>query len=212
MNKVEKLDAANKFSPAIVLVISVLLFRCRFNGKQSKKVFAREKVIVVHVVLFLSFVITYASFHILSSYYIKSPFGSMQECRLFVSSSYFQCFYITANVSTLILFIYMSVMFSRPLNGYWKEFLLSYREQTLGEAIQARLPPTEQVRARRSHLLLLYITTARSSLCRLFLRLLKKVTRQSQLNQMTKLYLIHRKGRFQMTHTRGRLQMSFLPR
>ena len=89
MNKVEKLDTANKFSPAIVLVISVLLFRCRFNGKQSKKVFAREKVIVVHVVLFLSFVFTYATFHILSSYYIKSPFGSMQECRLFVSSSYF---------------------------------------------------------------------------------------------------------------------------
>ena len=43
--------------------------------------------------------------------------------------------YILANISTLILYIYMSLMFSRPLNGYWKEFLLSYRKQSLKQAI-----------------------------------------------------------------------------
>ena len=32
-NKVMKFDPANKLLPAIVLIISVLLFRCRFNGK-----------------------------------------------------------------------------------------------------------------------------------------------------------------------------------
>ena len=45
----------------------------------------------------------------------------------------------------------MSAAFSRPLNGYWKEFLLSYRNQTLDQAISARIPPTEQERARRYH-------------------------------------------------------------
>ena len=69
--KVYSFDPANKISPAIVLIISVLLLRCRFNGKQSQKLFAREKVIVVHVVLFLSYVITYATSLILSSYYFS---------------------------------------------------------------------------------------------------------------------------------------------
>ena len=61
-------DSANKLLPAIMLIISVLLFRCRFNGKQSQKVVASEKVIVIHVALFLSYVMTYASELILGSY------------------------------------------------------------------------------------------------------------------------------------------------
>ena len=59
--KVISFDPANKLLPAIVLVISVLLFRCRFNSKKSQKVVANEKVIVFHVILFLSYVITYSS-------------------------------------------------------------------------------------------------------------------------------------------------------
>ena len=59
----------------------------------------------------------------------------MEECRLYLTVCYFILFYIAANIATLILFIYMSVAFSRPLNGYWKEFLFSYREQTLSQAI-----------------------------------------------------------------------------
>ena len=124
----ETYDVANKFLPAIVLIISVLYLRSRFNGKQSEKVFAREKIIIVHVTLLLSFIITYASFLFLDSYYMKSTETSMRSCRLFVSFWYFMFAYKTINIATLILFIYMSVMFSRPLNGYWKEFLLSYRK------------------------------------------------------------------------------------
>ena len=73
----------------------------------------------------------------------------MQECRFYLAGNYFYFFYVTANITTLILFIYMSVMFSRPLDGFWTEFLLSYRKKTLNEAIQAKLPPTEQERAKR---------------------------------------------------------------
>ena len=135
LNTVRDYDGANKLLPAIVLIVSIVLFRCKFNSKQSKKVFAREKIIVVHVIIFLFFLGTYAPSLILYSNYQASPEGSMIECRLFVSHNYFGLFYITANISTLILFIYMSVAFSRPLNGYWKEFLLSYRNQSLSQAI-----------------------------------------------------------------------------
>ena len=32
-DKVKIFDVANKFLPATVLIVSVLFFRCRFNGK-----------------------------------------------------------------------------------------------------------------------------------------------------------------------------------
>ena len=134
-DKVYNFDPANKLLPAILLIISVLLFRCRFNSKKSQKVVASEKVIIIHVSLFLSFVVTYASKLIIFSYYVKSPQESMEKCRLYLTESYFNLFSIVVNIATLILFIYMSVAFSRPLNGYWREFLLSYRNQTLNQAI-----------------------------------------------------------------------------
>ena len=56
-------------------------------------------------------------------------------------------FLVTAiNIMTLIFFTYMSVMISRPLSTYWKEFLVSYRTQSLG---QARLVPTDDQQSRR---------------------------------------------------------------
>ena len=134
-DKVYNFDPANKLLPAILLIISVLLFRCRFNSKQSQKVVASEKVIIIHVALFLSYVMTYAYRLIIFSYYVKSPQESMEKCRLYLTESYFNLFSIVVNIATLILFIYMSVAFSRPLNGYWREFLLSYRNQTLNQAI-----------------------------------------------------------------------------
>ena len=56
-------DVFNKLFPAILLIISVVLFRCRFKGKKSEKILAREKIIVVHLVIFASYVLTYAAGH-----------------------------------------------------------------------------------------------------------------------------------------------------
>ena len=60
MSKVWNFDAINKFVPAILLIISVLFFRIKFNSKQSNKVFANEKIIALHLGIFLSFIIFYA--------------------------------------------------------------------------------------------------------------------------------------------------------
>ena len=75
----------NKLLSAIVLIISVLLFRCRFNGKKSQKVVANEKVMVVHVTLFISYFIAYVSQMILFSYYLYSEAGKLKECRLYLT-------------------------------------------------------------------------------------------------------------------------------
>ena len=127
MNKLFICDAANKILPAIVLILSVLFFRWRFNSQQLQKVFARENIIVVLLGIFFFYIITYVTYLVLTCYWVKLPKGSMQSCRFNLSSWYFVLFYIAANIVTLIFFIYVSVVFSRPITGYWKEFLLSYR-------------------------------------------------------------------------------------
>lgn len=48
----------NKLLPAILLVISIVVFRSKFNSQQAHKVFAKEKKIVfVHLVIYISFII-----------------------------------------------------------------------------------------------------------------------------------------------------------
>ena len=89
LNKVIEYDPANKILPAILLIISVLLFRFRFNGKQSQRVIANEKLIVVHVSLFVFYAITYVSYLILTSYFINSAAGTMEQCRFLVTDFYF---------------------------------------------------------------------------------------------------------------------------
>ena len=85
MNDVANFDALNKLLPAVLLILSILLLRCRVNGKKSKEVFAREKIIAFHVVIFLSLVTVYATNIILYSYYVSSPEGSIKYCRFFVA-------------------------------------------------------------------------------------------------------------------------------
>ena len=59
--KVYSLDFLNKLLPASLLVISILLFRIKFNSAKTKKLFASEKIILVHVAIFLSFIVVYAA-------------------------------------------------------------------------------------------------------------------------------------------------------
>ena len=59
----------------------------------------------------------------------------MKYCLLKLTTLYFIMFFTAVNIATLVLFIYMSVVFSRPLNGYWKDFLLSYRKKSLSQVI-----------------------------------------------------------------------------
>ena len=85
MGAVANYDALNKVTPALLLILSILLFRFRFNGNKSKQVFARENIIAIHVIIFVSFIITYAPNIVLYSYYVSSPEGSIQECRFLIS-------------------------------------------------------------------------------------------------------------------------------
>ena len=61
-NKAWAFDALNKFCAAILLITSILVLRRNFNSKEAQKVFAKEKkIVLVHLVIFLSFCIFLAT-------------------------------------------------------------------------------------------------------------------------------------------------------
>ena len=129
--KVLYFDTFNKSLPAILLIISVLLIRRTFRSSGARGVLARERIVIFHLAIFFSYLITFAVFIILFSNWLRSTEGTELYCRYLYAEWYFNLFFTTANIATLTFFVKMSVDFSRPLNGYWKEFLLSYRNQSL---------------------------------------------------------------------------------
>ena len=60
MTKVAQFDALNKLVPAMLLLISITIFRCKLNRNRNKKFFVREKIILVHLSIFLIFVVVYS--------------------------------------------------------------------------------------------------------------------------------------------------------
>ena len=141
--------------PAVILVISIFFFRRKFNSKQVQKVFAREnKIVIVHLLIFISFLIVFGTYYVLKLKMIllksKMP-ATSKFCRYYVSQWYFFLFTVISNIVNLILFIVMSLKFSKPLNGFWVEFLVNYRIKTLSQAIYSRKVPREVEKARSYH-------------------------------------------------------------
>ena len=149
--KVYGFDVVNKLLPALVLVISIFFFRRQFNSKQAQKVFAKEKkIVLVHLGIFISFIIVFGTYYALRLKSLNSPM-TMQGCRYYVSQWYFFLFTVISNTVNLILLIFMSLMLSKPLKGYWVEFLVNYRIKTLSQAIYSRQVPREVEKARSFH-------------------------------------------------------------
>ena len=60
MTRVAEFDAVNKLVPALLLIISITIFRLKLSCNRNQRFFAREKIILVHVTIFLLFVLVYA--------------------------------------------------------------------------------------------------------------------------------------------------------
>ena len=83
-------DSVNKLLPAILLIISILIFRSKFNNEKTQKVFAKEKkIVLVHLVIFFSFIILYVAFTFVYNNWHKSDEGTIQYCRFYLSKWYF---------------------------------------------------------------------------------------------------------------------------
>ena len=149
--KIQNFDAANKFLPVILLVVTIQLFRRQFTKIHLKKFFPRERLILVHTIIFVFYGIVFAISLSLEGAYFRAGYYSLQGCRLNLSGNFFFWLSQVSNIAQTVLFIYMSIMFSKPLTGYWESFLLSYRQKSLSIIISEKIEPTKQERARRYH-------------------------------------------------------------
>ena len=80
--KVRSYDAVNKLAPAILLIISIVLFRCKLKIKSSKKFFAIEKLMIVHMTLFISYVLVYTASLLIWHLWFNTDPASREYCRL----------------------------------------------------------------------------------------------------------------------------------
>ena len=110
--KVDNFDTANKLLPAILLVITILLFRCQVSRLRTRTFFSREKLMLVHTAIFLTYLLAYVTNLTLQTERSRVEVYTVLECRLLVSDYFFIWLYTASDVAILVLFTYMSVKFS----------------------------------------------------------------------------------------------------
>ena len=118
---------------------------------QLNKFFPRERLILVHTIIFVLYGLVFAITLSLEGAYFRSDHYSLQGCRLNLSGNYFFWLSQVSNTAQTVLYTYMSIMFSKPLTGYWESFLLSYRQKSLSQTILEKIEPTKEDKARRYH-------------------------------------------------------------
>ena len=59
MDKIFILDAVNKILPALLLIITIMIFKGQINKLSARSFFAREKLMLVHTLLFCVFIVAY---------------------------------------------------------------------------------------------------------------------------------------------------------
>lgn len=163
---------------AVVLIISIIFFRRKINFLQAKMVRTREKLMLIHTAIFLLCIAVYFSnlvfnllFHknlqtltddiytdLIIAQKTQKPvdlFTSVEPvrvCREFVAGNAFIALTKTFTTFTLILFIYMSVEFSKPISAYWKKVLAeSTRQEEADQGDDEVSRFSEQEQAMRFH-------------------------------------------------------------
>ena len=88
--KVRIYDAVNKLVPAILLIISIVLFRCKLKNQRSNKVFAIEKLMIISLAIFIFYVIIYAASLALRFFMLTyggpTDYTPMKFCRFYIAT------------------------------------------------------------------------------------------------------------------------------
>lgn len=116
--------------PTGLLLVAVLKVRCMVGKLRNKAIFEKERLIMLHTVLFSLYFLVYATVNIVSDQKITSTDYTRQCKQLYLQISAFILISIL-NMCIFTLITYMSVQFCKPLDGQWQQFLLGYREKSL---------------------------------------------------------------------------------
>ena len=130
-------DGFNKFVSAVLLVVSLCLFKRRVRRMKQAKFYPAERLMSVHLAIFCVYILSYFGETITASimgltfkdamfYYFKKPAELLPYCRLIVGNTFFIELSCLMNLCMLVLLTYLSVVFSEPLEDYHQRFLLIF--------------------------------------------------------------------------------------
>ena len=128
---------------ALVLLYSIVRLYREIKQLSHAKLQAREKLMVVHIFIFIASILCIAADRITNYFlersYLENTDNGNVKCLESQSCMASTCPYLQAqwflsgtidvlDILVVILLIYMSVKFSKPLNQHWAEYLVSYTD------------------------------------------------------------------------------------
>ena len=124
----------NRTIPAILLVISVVKFRRQSKAMDLQEYFGTEKLMSLHLIIFIASILSFFAgcfaYKLISQ---CSVIGCDEEtlCSRYSTWLIIHSIDIYLNISLIVLFTYLSVKFSEPLNDYQTQFLLMFQSSNL---------------------------------------------------------------------------------
>ena len=141
--------------PIISACLLLIYSACRFLNFDIERhgvndFFTNERLMLVHTVIFSFFTVMSILRQIVAYYqfYFSSAEDYQNLCIVIKVYIPVKTLSMLASISTLLLFIYMTSEFSRPMTQYWQKFLLVY--QSAGPMGAARIS-RQLEESRRAH-------------------------------------------------------------
>ena len=110
------LDTTAKIVPAILLIISVLTLRKLINRLGVGLFVSRERLMSIHTVIFIAYIVSICGVKIsnMFSYEFRDSEEYTLQCKATVSLYVFSIIVDVMNMATIVLFAYLSIIFSKP--------------------------------------------------------------------------------------------------
>ena len=123
----------NKTVCASLLIFSLLKFRRQAAAMDLQDYFGSEKLMALHLIVFVLYIVSYFAACIFYTLQLGATdqMAYEQMCRR-VSSYYISVAVMGySSIALELLFVYLSVKFSAPLDDYRKQFLLIFQASNL---------------------------------------------------------------------------------
>ena len=104
--------------PAVILVVSVVRLRTLIDKIGVGFIESRQKLIKIHTVIFIGVIATNVAVKLFDaiSYESRLRGDHREQCKLDISSFSFGLLQDISNLTTIVLFTYMSILFSEPVS------------------------------------------------------------------------------------------------
>ena len=113
------IDIAITLAPTVLLLASVIMVHLTVRKLSNKAIFQKEKVILLHTIIFSLLSIFYITEMTMVNAEQHSDEDVSKECKKTITTLSAVICYEISNSCIFVLITYMSVQFCKPLDGQW---------------------------------------------------------------------------------------------